>query len=223
VAFHSHRTPTAVAAYSAGAHTDDIWLRRAGAPPRDTTEIRVTDFGGESNSPDWSPDGTRFVFTSYAPEGPPGVLYPYIVTIDTVSGRSLRHERLPLPKGVDNAVWVAWSPVSDAVAIETDLGKGRHALWVLTTTGARPRKIVEYALRTLGGLSWTPDGRTLVYTALAGDRMQLFAIPVEGGTPRQLTRDPSNIFTPRVSPDGRLVAATRIAHSKEIRRMRLPR
>lgn len=54
-------------------------------------------------------------------------------------------------------------------------------------TGAR--KVTDYAMFTYGGVSWTPDGRTLIYPAVTGGRMQLFAIPAAGGSPRQLTRD----------------------------------
>jgi Tol biopolymer transport system component len=223
IAYHSHRTKTPVGSYAGPSEADDTWLRRTGAPPRDTAEIRLTDFGIESNSPDWSRDGTRLVFTSWAKDGPPGVSYPYVVTIDTVTGHAVRHERLPLPKEIRNTAWVAYSPISDDVALESDLGKGRHALWIVASTGAKARKIVEYPLSTFGGVSWTPDGRTLVYTALVGGRMQLFAVPAAGGTPRQLTHDAANVFTPRVSPDGRFIAATRIAHRKEIWRVPLPK
>jgi dipeptidyl aminopeptidase/acylaminoacyl peptidase len=223
IAYHSHRTKTSVGSFAGGSEADDIWLRRAGAPPRDTTETRLTNFGIEANSPDWSRDGTRLVFTSWAKEGPPGVSFPYVVTIDTIMGRAVRHGRLPLPKEIRNTTWVAYSPVNDDVALESDLGKGRHALWIVASTGAKARKIVEYPLSTFGGVSWTPDGRTLVYTALVGGHMQLFAVPAAGGTPRQLTHDAANVFTPRVSPDGRFIAATRIAHRKEIWRVPLPK
>jgi Tol biopolymer transport system component len=223
IAYHSHRSKTPLATYAGDAQADDIWLRRVDAPPRDPGEIRLTDFGIEANSPDWSRDGTRLIFTSWSKEGPPGVSYPYVVTIDTTTGHVIGHEQLQLPKEIQNTAWVAYSPVSDDVAIEADQGNGRHALWIVATTGAGARRLVEYPLGTFGGVSWTPDGRTLIYAELAGDRMQLFAVPAAGGTPRQLTHDAANLFTPRVSPDGRFIAATRIAHWKQIWWMPLPK
>ena len=220
IAYHSHRAAAPVASYF-GDNPDDIWLRRPDAPARDRDEIRLTDFGDEANSPDWSPDGTRLVFTSYDQHGAAGVSYPYIVTIDPASGRALRHERLALPREIENTAWVAWSPVRNEIAVESDLGHGRHALWVVPVGRGAPGKIVEFPLTTFGGVSWTPDGATLVYTSLTEGRTQLFAVPAVGGTPRQVTHDSANIFTPRVSPDGRKIAATRIKHRKEIWRMRL--
>jgi len=103
-----------------------------------------------------------------------------------------------------------------------DLGGGRHALWIAASDGTSARKVTEYSMATYGGVSWTPDGKALVYAALSGGRMQLFAIPAAGGTPQQLTHDSGNVLHPRVSPSGTLIAATRLAHRKEIWRVALP-
>jgi len=150
------------------------------------------------------------------------VSYPYVVTIDTATGRAVGHGRLPLPPQIHNSLWAAWSPVSDDVALEEDLGGGRHALWIAASNGASARKVTEYPMETYGGVSWTPDGKALVYAALTGGRMQLFAIPAAGGTPQQVTHDSGNLLHPRVSPSGTLVVATRLVHRKEIWRVALP-
>jgi Tol biopolymer transport system component len=194
-----------------------------GAPARDTSEIRLTDFGLEAGSPDWSRDGTRLLFTSLEKGGPGDVSYPFVVTIDTATGKVMKHGRLPLPKPIRNALWAAWSPVSDDVALEEDLGAGRHALWVVADDGTSARKLTEYAMRTYGGVSWERDGKRLVYAALTGGRMQLFAIPAAGGAPQQLTEDASSLFTPCASPNGRFIAATRISHRRDLWRLALSR
>src|SRR5438093_1131825 len=222
VAYHSHRAKTPVASYLAPGSSDDIWLRRVGAPARDPSEIRLTDFGWEAGPPDWSRDGTRLLFVSWERGGAAGVSYPYVVTIDTATGRAVGHGRLPLPTQIHNSLWAAWSPVSDDVALEEDLGGGRHALWIAASNGASARKVTEYPMETYGGVSWTPDGKALVYAALTGGRMQLFAIPAAGGTPQQVTHDSGNLLHPRVSPSGTLVVATRLVHRKEIWRVALP-
>ena len=51
--------------------------------------------------------------------------------------------------------------------------------------------------------------------------MQLFRVPAGGGEPVQLTADDANLLHPRVSPDGRWVAATRLRQTKELRRLEL--
>jgi Tol biopolymer transport system component len=75
---------------------------------------------------------------------------------------------------------------------------------------------------TFAGLSWTRDGKAVVYPSLVDGRLQLFRIGVDGGAPRQLTHDDGNLFLPAVSPDGRLIAATRFVHSKEVWAMPVP-
>jgi len=216
IAFHSHRAATPVPYYSAPGATDDIWLKRIGAPPRDTAEIRLTDYGWEAGSPDWSRDGQRLVFTSFAKGGAPGVSYAFVVSIDTVTGRVLEHHQLHLAAGVHNALWAAWSPLGDDLALEEDLGHGRHAIWVQDAEGLHGRKVVEYPMQTYGGVSWTPDGKSLVYSALTNGHMQLFKVAATGGAATQLTHDSANVFLPSVSPDGRLIAATRLSYRNEV-------
>ena len=117
---------------------------------------------------------------------------------------------------------IAWSPAGEDIAIEEAMGVGRHALWVIRSDGTRPRKLVDYPMRTYGGVDWTPDGKTLIYSALSGNRMQLFAIPAAGGgVPRRLTSYTAHFLHPQVSPDGRWIAATRLEHRIEVRRMRI--
>ena len=221
VAYHSHRPKTPAPYYDAPDASDDIWLKPVGAPSRDSAEIRVTDFGWEAGPPDWSPDGTRMVFTSYDRAGAPGVDQPFLVTIDTLTGRATSHVRLPLPPEVHNAKSVAWSPDGERIALEEDLGTGRHALWLVRSDGTHARKLTEFPMATYAGLSWTRDGTGIIYPALTEGRMQLFRIGVTGGKARQLSHDDANLFEPAVSPDGSVIAATRLLHTKQVWRMRL--
>ena len=218
IAFHSHRSLTPVSSYEAVGSSDDIYLRRVSGGPSD--EIRLTDFGWEVGVASWSPDSRRLVFDSYDRGGPEGVSKPWIVTIEPSTGKPMRVERLPLPDPIKRAHWESWSPNGDEIAFaERTEGKG-CILWVVSTDGKRAEKLIEYTRSTEGGLDWTPDGKTIVYGALAGERMQIFAIPRSGGLPKQLTNDPANLMHPQVSPDGRWIACTRMSQLKEIWRLK---
>jgi Tol biopolymer transport system component len=219
LAFHSHRSRTPVPSYSAEGSTDDLYLRRASGGPDE--EIRLTDFGWEVGPADWSPDGHSLVFSSWERGGRQGVSKPWIVTIDPSNGKPVRVERLPLPDPIKSADDVSWSPKGDEIVFDERTGGNGRILWVISTDGKRAEKIVEYTASTYGGLDWTPDGKTIVFGALAGERMQIFAVPRSGGSPRQLTDDPANLMHPQVSPDGRWIACTRMLQSKEIRRLKL--
>jgi Tol biopolymer transport system component len=219
IAYHSHRSPTPVSSYEAKGSTDDLYLRRVSGGPKD--EIRLTDFGWEVGVASWSPDSRQLAFDSWERGGPEGVSKPWIVTIDPSTGKPVGVERLPLPNPIKKAHWESWSPKGDEIAFAERTEGNGCILWVVSTDGKRAEKLVEYLTSTYGGLDWTPDGKAIVYGALAGKRMQIFSVPRSGGSPRQLTDDPANLMHPQVSPDGRWIACTRMLQSKEIRRLKL--
>jgi len=218
IAYHSHRSSTPVSSYEAKGSTDDLYLRRVSGGPSE--EIRLTDFGWEVGVADWSPDSRRLVFDSWERGGQQGVSKPWIVTIDPSTGKPVRVDRLPLPDPIKNASDESWSPKGDEIAFEERTDGNGRILWIVSADGKRAEKLAEYTSSTYGGLDWTPDGKTIVYGALAGERMQIFAIPRSGGAPKQLTNDLANLMHPQASPDGRWIACTRMSQSKEIRRLK---
>jgi Tol biopolymer transport system component len=129
---------------------------------------------------------------------------------------------LPLPNVIHDVAWAMWSPDGTEIAIEDDPGDGKQTLWIVRSDGSHPQKLVDYPCKTVTGLDWSRDGKTIVYSALAGDRLQLFSIPRAGGAPRQLTHDSANLMHPRFSPDGSRIACTRETLVKQILRLPLP-
>lgn len=219
IAYHSHRSARPVSYYAGAGTTDDVYLRRPAAPMSE--EIRLTDFGWEVGPADWSPDGRRLVFDSWERAGQPGVAKPWIAAIDPADGRLVSVERLRLPVGVDNATMPVWSPDGKEIAVVVHRGGERRELWVVYTDRPGGEKLLDFSSATYGGVHWTPDGRFIVYAALADGHMQLFRIERAGGEPQQLTHDAANLLHPRVSPDGRWIAATRIVRIKEVWRKEL--
>jgi Tol biopolymer transport system component len=220
IAYHSHRSRTAVPEYSSPASTDDIYLRRADDPH--APEIRLTDFGWETGPAYWSPDGEKLIFSSWERGGQPGIDKVWMITLDPETGSALHTDLLPLPGDIRSAQWEAWSPDGKEIAIEDNQGGEDRSIWVVHADGSHPEKLLKYEGTTYGGLDWSPDGKTIVYSGLAGDRLQLFAEPRAGGAPRLLSHDSGNLMHPRISPDGHWIASTRLVQSKQIWRRTLP-
>jgi Tol biopolymer transport system component len=214
IAYHSHRSERPVISYSAPGSTDDIWLKRTDSDE----QIRITWDKWEVGSPDWSHDATRLVYTGWDRQ-PPGKTYASIVTLEPATGRVLSDVEVPLGE-IPSAENAFWSPTSDEIVIESVRAPGRRELWIVRPDGTGARKIIDYVLHTYGGVSWTPDGRTLIYPSIVDGRMQLFKVPASGGTAVQLTHDSAHLLHPRVSPDGQWLAATRLLNTKQIRRTR---
>jgi Tol biopolymer transport system component len=108
------------------------------------------------------------------------------------------------------------------------LVKNEHeaALYVVPARGGPP---VQFAptLRIFNTplpaprLRWSPDGVALSLLAFAGDRPQVFAVPLAGGAPRPLTDTPEGVSGFEWSPDGKTIAyLTRDPPSAEETRQR---
>jgi Tol biopolymer transport system component len=219
IAFHSHRSPVPTPQYGDPNSTDDIYLRLA--EDVHAPESRLTDFGWETGPAYWSPDGKKLLFSSWDRNGQPGIDKLWVLTLDPDTGRVADTAKLPLPAAIRSPQWAAWSPDGTQIAVEDNRGAQDRSLWTMNADGSQPRKMIDYKGTTYDGLDWMKDGSSIIYSALVDGRMQLFAIPKIGGVARRLTNDPGNLLHPRVSPDGKWIACTRIVQSKQIFRRKL--
>src|SRR5690606_18147390 len=93
-------------------------------------------------------------------------------------------------------------------SIDLEVNSGSSALYVrnLATRDLAPPKRLTPEGWNVNSPSFSPDGSTVYFLSSKGGSQQLYAIPLAGGEPRQLTGFATDVGSYHVSPDGGRVA-----------------
>ncbi|MEE8478066.1 MAG: protein kinase, partial [Gemmatimonadales bacterium] len=162
--------------------------------------VQVTDHPTALNiSPTWLPDGRHLLFVSDR-DGPPDV---YVVRLDR-SGRP-RGEPVRVTSGLHPHTISVAADGSTAAYSQLSL---RRNVWQLAIPASGSVSISLAQPVTVGSQNIevarvSPDGQWLVFDANVRGNADIYLMPVAGGEPQQVTRDPADEFSPDLSPDGR--------------------
>lgn len=88
--------------------------------------------------------------------------------------------------------------------VDADVVKASSSLWVrnlLTRDMAPPKRLTPEGWN-VNSPSFSPDGKTVYFLSAKSGTQQLYAIPLVGGAPRQLTAFALDVASYKVSPDG---------------------
>lgn len=155
---------------------------------RDRRAVYVTT--NHIEAPNWSRDGTFFLFNSG------GRIY-----------------RLPTTGGVPQVVDTGFaqrcnndhglSPDGTQLVISDHTEEKSSLIYILPLAGGTPRRITRLGPSYWHG--WSPDGSTLAYCAERKGEFDIYTIPVSGGEETRLTSSPGLDDGPEYSPDGRFI------------------
>jgi Dipeptidyl aminopeptidases/acylaminoacyl-peptidases len=158
---------------------------------------RITGLPDAPHGITWSPDGKRIAYTMFVPDA--------AVKLGTVPDK---------PAG---AKWAEPLQVIDAVVYRTDEGgytkPGYEQVFWVPADGGAPTQLTFGAHGIRGPLSWSADGRAVIFSAnLAPDwqrdlvNTEVHAVSIDTLDVQTLTRRNGPDAAPSVSPDGKWIA-----------------
>ncbi|WP_242526071.1 S9 family peptidase [Novosphingobium sp. KA1] len=161
-------------------------------------KVRVTDLPDSPGSVSWSPDGRQIAYTMRVPG----------------EGLKLGSPPANRPEG---AKWAEPLEVIDRVTYRADGGgyaqPGYDHIFLVSADGGAPRQLTFGSFDDQGPLSWTPDGKRILFSGNRNadwqrdiNNSEVYALDLASGAVKALTTRKGPDSAPQVSPDGKHVA-----------------
>lgn len=162
-------------------------------PAQGGVERKLTDCHPASE-PDlaWSADGKWLAFTDRAAERAPHKIF--LLALDTYEKRPLTS----LPAEYVGENYLAFSPVEPTLAFSRSSALGVEDIYLLPLSGVEPRRLTFDNLK-IHGLTWTPDGKRIVYSSNRGGSFSLWQVAAAGGTPEWVAAGGSHAEEPSLA------------------------
>ena len=162
-----------------------------------TNPLPLTKNGSINLNPDFSPDGSELIFTSYKRGNPD--LYRRSLSSKTETIVSNR-------KGLN--ITGSWSPDGGKIALALSKD-GDAEIYTIDRDGGRPvRLTINPALDLYP--AWSPDGKRIAFVSDRLGKPQIFTMNADGGEVKRLTTSGNYNVNPRWSPKGDKIAFSRM-------------
>ncbi len=173
----------------------------------------VLDFplGGELNSCEWSPDGTKFLCVAdyligdIFGEGDGTITFVaniFTVAIDGKNATVFTHDT-----DLHND-FATWSPDGKLITFVSNR-EGAEKIFVMNADGSNRHSIVTASSDGVGDPSWSPDGSKILFVGHSNATgcynvscNELYTVNPDGSDLTQLTHYAGSYLRPRYSPDG---------------------
>ena len=143
-----------------------------------------------SMAPKWSPDGSRFVYTSFRSQFPD----VYLVNLNTGDRKCIANY-----PGLNSSA--AFSPDGRAVALILSKD-GNPDLYIKDLAGGALTRLTSTRRAAEASPAWSPDGRQIVFVSDRSGTPQLYVMDRSGGEPRRLTSRGSQNVDPDWGANG---------------------
>jgi len=156
----------------------------------------VVDLHVHGSDPSLSPDGTKIVYCSSRE-----TLYSEIYVIS--SDGSADHRLTNISTG--DSCGPVWSHDGKQIAFYAfalSQPSRNPQIWVMSPDGSNQKKLADHGIDP----SWSPDDKQIVFASKRDGIFQIYAMNVDGGNVRRLTKHNSEDSNPVWAPDGAAIA-----------------
>ncbi|MBI5463383.1 MAG: PD40 domain-containing protein [Ignavibacteriales bacterium] len=149
---------------------------------------------GAGRTPKWSPDGSRIGYL----RSTPGKYDFWTMKSDGTENRLVHADSGCL--GAEGTWAFAWSPVGTEIAWVHPRGRNHSEIMICNLAEQSSRSVISDNTFK-NEICWTPNNQ-LIYSSAVGEEMNLWMVPVTGGTPLQITKGLGSVDYPMISKDG---------------------
>lgn len=143
----------------------------------------------ECQGMDWSDDGKSLLVAERSSPQDPFRLY----RLSIEDGQKKVMATVPGP----DIGFPVLSPDGETVAFAQGASDFSQDLHVVSVAGGKPRRLT-FDNRPIGGLTWTADGREIVFSSRRAGLPHLWRIPLSGGSPLPVSAVGVNAFGPSI-------------------------